>query len=98
MNTYMTTQTKNVNLSDNIYLANDISDIIEYAAVLDNRVNNGNIQLSGNIMLGEGKTSFTSADYMELSDHLGEKGTNVDKIFNAISATRLSAVIAGGET
>ena len=94
----MATKIKNLKLSDNVYLANDISDIIESAVVLNDRVNNGNIQLSGNIMLGEGKTSFTSADYMELSDHLGEKGTNVDKIFNAISATRLSAVIAGGET
>lgn len=94
----MATKIKNLKLSDNVYLANDISDIIESAVVLNDRVNNGNIQLSGNIMLGEGKTTFTSADYMELSDHLGEKGTNVDKIFNAISATRLSAVIAGGET
>lgn len=94
----MATKIKNLKLSDNVYLANDISDIIESAVVLNDRVNNGNIQLSGNIMLGEGKTTFTSADYMELSDHLGEKGTNVDTIFNAISATRLSAVIAGGET
>ena len=94
----MATKIKNLKLSDNVYLANDISDIIESAVVLNDRVNNGNIQLSGNIMLGEGKTTFTSADYMELSDHLGETGTNVDKIFNAISATQLSAVIAGGET
>lgn len=48
--------------------------------------NLGNINISSNLTIGNGKTKFTREDYNELSNHINESGSNAKKIFTVLSS------------